>query len=179
MELLTLENGKIDISPYALEIKEFSKIWSGDVSKNKEGARKVLSYIVLMHKYNSPYINYEEKERHKLITEDMGVKINLKEIQGAIDTYRRIQDDSLPSMRYLQASRIAAEKIREFYISFDLNEKTNGGAYALKPKDISSSITDMEKLIRTLDALEEKVKKDMALTDTKIVGGGQAGHYEE
>lgn len=178
MDLLILEKNKLDVSPYALCIKEFKAIWDADKSKDKDWATKALSYIVMMCKFNSPYINYQEDERHKLVCEELGVEIDKKQIAEAIKVYNRLQEDSLPALRYLYASRIAAEKIRQFYLTFDLNERSDKGAYLLKPKDISSSITDMERLIRTLDALEEKVKKEMELTDSKIRGGGLSGEFE-
>ena len=178
MELLILEKNKLDISPYALTIKVFEDIWNKEKT-NKDWAIKALSYIVLMYKFNSPYINYTEGERHKLVCEDLGIEINSKELKNAITVYNRLQEDSLPALRYLTASRVAAEKIREFYLTFDLTEKTKAGTYTLKPKDISSSITDMEKLIRTLDSLEEKVKKEIELTDSKIRGGGAMGAFED
>lgn len=181
MDLLSLEKDNVEISPYALVIDCYKKLWDRDKTKLKDVAKVELGYIVLMYKYNSPYIEYQELERSELLQKDLKLKIksNDKDLQEACTYYQKSQEDSLPSLKYLIAARCAADKIRQFFNTFSLTATTLSGAVIYKPKDISSAIKDMGELIKSLDNLEDKVKRELSVSDEKIRGGGIASAFED
>lgn len=58
-ELFDIIGGKVVIHSDALGIPCFKKVWDAD-KPDKEHATKVISYIVLMNKWNSPYVQSME-----------------------------------------------------------------------------------------------------------------------
>lgn len=61
MKLFDIQGGKVIIHSDALGIPCFKKVWDADKA-DKEYATKVISYIVLMNKWNSPYVQSMEAE---------------------------------------------------------------------------------------------------------------------
>lgn len=55
MKLFDIVGGKVVIHSDALGIPCFKKVWDADKA-DKEHATKVISYIVLKNKWNSPYV---------------------------------------------------------------------------------------------------------------------------
>ena len=66
MKLLDLKNSRVVISPEALLIPEFQKIWEKDKSKDKEKALKELSYVYFICDYKSHYLTSMGKERVRI-----------------------------------------------------------------------------------------------------------------
>lgn len=61
MKLFDIIGGKVVIHSDALGIPCFKRVWDTD-KPDKEHATKVISYIVLMNKWNSPYVQSMEAD---------------------------------------------------------------------------------------------------------------------
>lgn len=61
MKLFDIIGGKVVIHSDALGIPCFKRVWDAD-KPDKEHATKVISYIVLMNKWNSPYVQSMEAD---------------------------------------------------------------------------------------------------------------------
>ena len=59
MELFELDkNGKLELAPQAILIKEFKVLWERDKSKNKKIASFELVFVYYMMHWRSPYSKY-------------------------------------------------------------------------------------------------------------------------
>ena len=62
MRLFDIQGGKIIIHPDALGIPCFKRVWDADKAQDKERANRIISYIVLMNKWDSPYVQSMEAD---------------------------------------------------------------------------------------------------------------------
>ena len=84
MKLFDIVGGKVVIHSDALGIPCFKKVWDADKA-DKEHATKVISYIVLKNKWNSPYVlsmdpdSIESKLKEELF-DDVNYELSAAEI---------------------------------------------------------------------------------------------------
>ena len=65
MKLFDLIGGKVKIHPDAIGIPCFRRVWDAD-KPDKEHATKVISYIVLMNKWDSTYVKSMDEDSREL-----------------------------------------------------------------------------------------------------------------
>ena len=65
MKLFDIVGGKVVIHPDAIGIPCFKKVWDTD-KPDKEHSSKVISYIVLMNKWDSPYVQSMDEDSREL-----------------------------------------------------------------------------------------------------------------
>jgi hypothetical protein len=82
------------------------------------------------------------------------------------------------SMAFLESAKVGAIKIRQYFESVDLSERTKGGAVVYKPTDITNAISRSIDVLESLEKWAERVKKEEELSDSRIKGGGKAGLFE-
>ena len=71
MKLFDILAGEVVIHSDALGLPPFKKIWDAN-KKNKEHVTKVISYIVLMHKWDSPYVqSMDDASRESKLKKDI------------------------------------------------------------------------------------------------------------
>lgn len=147
-------------------IEPFKTIWERDTSPKKETALKELTYIEFMSSQlkSNPYRGYRDEARSKILKKNI---IQDEEwepddmIQEALRTIEIFQKEASPSYSlYIKAIR-AKEKLEDFFNDFDLKEKTEKGAYVLKPKDITGALLDLDKVVVNLSLLKEKIEKEL------------------
>ena len=144
-ELLTITENKAIPSAYALAIPEFKAL------KPKE-----LSFVYFYTDHDSPYAPYDEEERITKLEEDLGVKPSPK-IKGAIDKYKELSETS--AVKLLKAARISVIKLEKYFRTVDLTMLDDHGKPIYHAKDLVSNLSNMSKVIASLDELEELVKK--------------------
>lgn len=153
--------GKIFINDFNKMIPEFRGL------KSQES----LLYIYHMGSYRSPYYNYDRSERKSKVIKDFcpDLKI-LPNHQLAIDKFIELQQT--PNMRFLDACLEGMNKLKNFLLTVDLNSVDDKGKLLYKPYDITSALKEAGKIIESIEALKEKVKKEMSMS----VGNAQAGY---
>lgn len=171
------ENNKVTIKPEVLQIPEFKAIWDADKSKTKDVALNELTYVYFVADFNSPYSNYPEDTKEDSISEDIFKKkqIPRKEIRNAIEKYKTLTETH--TMRLLRAAKEATDKLAEYFRGVDYTATDEQGKLLYNAKDVAANLANMGKIVESLDAVEEKIKKEQT-SRTKIRGGGDVGNYE-
>jgi len=190
MRLFKEDNFNVVIDPEAKIIPEFKKIITSDKDRKKRNAHKQLSYIYFMCDYRSPYSIYPEEERKQRLIKDlqfdeespitnlvqMGMdKYNELQRTPTITSLKAIKEGLLTSGRVINALRSQIENSLDLV---DGEEDKNVGDIM---KDVTKLLEVSEKIpkaIDTINALEEKVKKEQA-NESKIRGGGTKGMFED
>src|SRR4030042_5388539 len=181
MRLFDIINGKLVINqPEVLAIPEFKTIWDRDEGEEKEQAVKELSYVTFLcdDSVNNPYRAYKEKEREDVLVRDFIKDENWgpdKEVQAAIKKYREATQTT--NSRLLKAAKNAADKLSEYFDMIDFNELDNYGKPVFSAKELASNLAAVGNIVKSLNQLEDMVRKEQMETKT-IRGGGDIGYYE-
>lgn len=165
--LFEIQERTVFPNPETLLIEPFKSIWERDKTKTKEKALEELAYIEFMAsmKKSNPYKGYpEDVKKEKIENEIITIK-NWKPdklvLQG-IEKIKEFQTDASTSYIYYMSAKIGLEKMREFFLNFDMNERNiKSGTPLYKPKDITSAINDIEKNLQNLKALEKRVEEEI------------------
>lgn len=179
--LLAINGDDIEISPESLAIKEFKKLWNRDKSKNKEKAKKELTFVYYYTDWQSPYrIYFDEKEKKQNIILDLfdGKKWETDDI--IIEACKKYQQlSTTDSMLLLQDARAAIGKLREYFRDVNLTEKDEKtGKPIYSAKDLMLNLKQVGSVIKGMKELQEEVAKEQ-MTETRIKGGGKAGIFED
>lgn len=164
--LFVVENSIARPNTETLLISPFKEIWERDKSKNKDRAIKEFTFIELMSskKKSNPYAGYSDDVRYEKLKNFLfDSKWDMDSlVEEGLVKINEFQEEASPTYQYYIDSLKAAEKTRKFLREIDLgekNERTGNPLY--KPKDITSAITDTEKIIQTLSVLKEKVEQEL------------------
>ena len=179
MGLFNITNDRVILDPEKLVIPAFKKIWDDDKTKGKTHATRVLTYIYFYVDFLSPYAIYPAYERKKILLDEFlkgDIKTaNSKQVQEAISKYKEFQET--PSMRLLEAAKVACGKLSDYFMDLDFTQLDDSGRPVYVAKDVAANLKAVGGIIESLDKTEEQVKKEIT-TSTKIRGGGNAGEYE-
>ncbi len=165
--LFTVENRIV--KPYAetLLMFPFNEIWARDKDPEKLNAIEDFTYIefVVSVKKSNPYSGYAESVRREKVKEAIIKREDWEEddlIRQGMASLIRFQKESSMTYNYYMSAKNAAEKMQEFFNTFDINrvnEKT--GNPLLKPKDITAALNDTSKVLENLSALKTKVDNEL------------------
>jgi hypothetical protein len=182
-KLFTLQDFKVIIEPQALLISPFSDIWNNDKSKDKSVAYEIITFIWFYADYESPYKDYKESERSKLIKEQVIKNLKFKEddlLKRAIQAYKDF--DTSASLQMLESAEGVVHKMKDYFDSVDFTKtqtSKSGIEEAVFDIDkISKAITNMPKLIESLNQAKEICKKERT-NSNRVRGGASVGLYEE
>ena len=96
MELFDLRDMVVTVSPQALLIPEFKKIWDDDSTNDKSVALKQLAYVYYISDFKSPYLLSSNPDQvAKLIAKDFMKDedyVPTSEVMLAIDKYKSLQE---------------------------------------------------------------------------------------
>jgi hypothetical protein len=163
-DLLTLAEGKVEPSPYALTIPEFTKL-----SINE------LSFIYFFVDHRSSYSAYEASEREEILIKDLKVSITPK-LKAAVDKYKELSETH--AVKLLKSARISVTKLEKYFENIDLTEMDENGRLIYQAKDLVANLSKMGDVVEGLDKLEELVKKQ-AEKDNPNRGGVVTNKYSE
>lgn len=173
MKLADIVGGEVLIHADLLIIPCFKKVW--DTNKNnKEHATKVISYIVLMHKWDSPYVQSMD---------DISRESKLKKDIFGDEKYQLTPDELVCEQEYqallntrtlqmLNNMRLKLDSISNYYrdsLEVELDEK--------KIKDLLAGMTSVGGVLKSIDSLENMVKAE-ELSMGKVKGDAKVNPYE-
>jgi len=188
------ENFKIIVDPEIKLIPEFYALVKRDKTSDKRTSFSELVYIYWMYDLRSPYSIYEEKDRSVRVAREAGLDSGWKPDKAIIKAAEKyIELSQSPSTLSLRSTREAL--LTSARVVDRLREKIENDLKTLSgdtPEEGASSVSDMvssvnsllklteqlPKAISTIEDLEEKVKKELAI-NRKIKGGGGANSFED
>lgn len=173
MKLFDIVAGKVVIHPDALGIPCFKTLWEAD-KPDKEHATKVISYIVLMNKWDSPYVQSMESGTRET---------RLKQEIFNDSNYELSEDDKYAESMYqqfcftrtlkmLENMRLKLDSISRYYeesLYDELDER--------KIKDLLAGMASAGNVFKTIDTLETMVKAG-EVSLGKVKGDAKVNPYE-
>lgn len=156
-----------------LAIEPFSSIWERDKEKGKPQAMFEFKYIEFMMsvKKSNPFCGYPEDKRHIAILDNQNVQTDWQPdelVKKGMQWYEEFQEEASLTYNYYKSVRAAAEKMQDFFNTFDMNDvniKTGNPVY--KPRDITSALKDTEDVLTKLDSIKKKVEEELFETSRK------------
>lgn len=179
--LFTIQNFVATPNIETLLISPFKEIWERDMSKNKEIATKEFTYIELYtsKKKSNPYAGYSSDIREKKLKEMLfkkGVEFDSL-VNEAIVAIEVLQKEASPTYSYYTSSLEAAQKMKDFLNSFDINEVNEKGVRTFKPNEIIMAISNTPKLLESLNSIKDKVEQEL-FNITKTKSNKQTNYFE-
>jgi|SRR6187402_909413 len=180
--LFTVENGIVKPNPNTLLIEPFKTIWERDTTPIKSLASKEFTYIEFMSSKmkDNPYRGYDDDLRHlRLVKEFLPEGWNPdKLIEQGLIKVAEFQKEASETYSYFISVINAANKMKQFFDSFDMNAKNERtGLPIYKPKDITGAMIDTEKVLQNINAMKEKVEQELFET-TKTRSNKQVNPFE-
>jgi len=165
--LFTIENKVVKPSIECLLISPFKEIWERDTNPGKFIAADELAYVEFMTsvKKSNPYRGYTLEERKRRLNKDIMKheqyepdELVLKAMEAVVD----FQMTASPTYNYYVSAKNAIYKIQKFFDTFDLNKvNPKTGLPVYKPKEITTTLADTEKVLHNFSTLEEKVNNEI------------------
>lgn len=173
MKLFDLIGGKVKIHSDAIGIPCFRRVWDAD-KPDKEHATKVISYIVLMNKWDSPYVQSMDEDSRELklkkeIFDDENYKLTTEELICE-DEYKTLLNTR--ALQMLNNMRLKLDSVSKYYkesLDDTLDEK--------KIKDLLAGMTSVGGVLKSIDSLETMVKAE-ELAIGKVKGDTKVNPYE-
>lgn len=160
MQLFVYEGYRVKISPEAMALKVFKKLWDRDTSEDKTTAMQELSFIYF---YCDPRSDYQiftnPDERLKKILEGEGMNAKWKpdkDVKAAMDYYNEIKP---MSALMLEDARMMVNNLRDEMKSVNFHD---GGKSPLdNMKTAAALIKLIPELVLSLKEAEDTVKQEI------------------
>lgn len=163
--------GKIRLSTEDLAIPPFKEYYNR--AEDKAEALKEIEYIIWLHKWNSPYEAYPEKDRAKQVGIDIFgdehyvPSASLKELGKRFAEFQET-----PGTRLLSASQIAAEGLIQALTDYSVGAMDIDTAIK-----VTRILKDVGPIVKSLDIAMKQAKAEQMETG-RVKGGGTIGRYE-
>ena len=151
--------------------------------RKKRQAAKEFSFIYNYCDFASPYVQYADEERLEAAAMGAGLPPEFledyksdRELQAAVRVYMELRETR--ALKLIRSAFGVLDKLRLYYDTLNMNEKTKQGAYVHKPKEVIQGISDLGPALKKLQDLEETVKKQLAQSG-RIRGGVETGIEED
>ncbi len=140
--------------------------------------------------YRSPYSIYPEGERNQRLLKDLHIddKCPITQfVRNGMDKYNELQrTPAITNLKAIKEGLLTSSKVinalnEKISIALDLIDGDEEGDVGNIMKDVTKLLEVSEKIpkaIDTINALEEKVKKEQA-NEAQIRGGGTKGMFED
>lgn len=182
-KLVELKEGVISISPELLMIEPFKTLYESDKSKDKVDSTKAIKYLWFYIDFASPYFMYPDDKKHDLICEyvlnDKKYK-QPKNFQEMIDSFNKA--NPRPAVDMITAAMEVIYKMKDFFKSVDFTEtqinKMGIEEFTYDIDKISKAISNMPKLIESLNQATELAKKEQTSGD-RVRGNAQISMLEQ
>lgn len=154
--LFTIKGHDVDLTPQALTIPEFKKLWDKDKSESKTKVRAQVAYVYHLVDPKSTYVN--SANRAKEVAEDFlkSSKIT-KDITAAVEKYKQLI--TTPEQRLLEGSLNAADRLADYFNTIDFTSVDDSGSLIHDPHKIMSSLTKVNGVIKSLKDLRDLMEK--------------------
>lgn len=164
-------NSVVVNEPEVLLIKEFAALWNNDRNKTKgdpKGVKKTrayreLTYIWLMLDWTSPYVDFDEQERHQECLKDAGLtekEWNDPDFRAACRKYRELQNSSR-ALKLIKSAQGVVDKITDYFNNIDIEERDPvTGKPIFKTKDVMAELSNVSNVVEQLKTLEFLYKKE-------------------
>lgn len=164
-------NSVVVNEPEVLLIKEFAALWNNDRNKTKgdpKGIKKTrayreLTYIWLMLDWTSPYVDFDEQERHQECLKDAGLtekEWNDPDFRAACRKYRELQNSSR-ALKLIKSAQGVVDKITDYFNNIDIEERDpTTGKPIFKTKDVMAELSNVSNVVEQLKTLEFLYKKE-------------------
>ena len=164
--LFVVENAVAKPNVETLLISPFKEIWERDTTSDKSIAIKEFTFIELMSskKKSNPYAGYSDEIRFEKLQQiyfDSEWQPDTLVEQGLIKM-SEFHKEASPTYSYYTAVLQAAEKMKNFFNTFDITERSERtGLPIYKPRDITSAMTDTDKVLQNLNSMKDKVEQEL------------------
>lgn len=173
MKLADIVGGQVVIHPEMLIIPVFRDLWEKD-KKDKQYATKIISYIVLNNKWDSPYVQSMDSESREAklkeaFFKDGNYKLTPEE-QICEDEYKSFMNTR--ALQMLNNMRLKLDSISNYYkesLDDTLDEK--------KIKDLLAGMTSVGKVMESINSLEDMVKSEEVAIG-RVKGDAKVNPYE-
>lgn len=181
--MFIIEDNIVKPSPEILLIPIFKQIWDSDKTSKKDKAMITFAYIefTLSPKKSNPFSGYQKEVRPAKILQALRVSFtDLHEnTEEAMAVYEEFLQNSSPSLAYYNSTLEAADKLKNFFSTFNLNDRIpKTGAPVYKPSDITRALQDTQKIVLALEELREKIEKEL-MESTKNRGNRSINTFEK
>ena len=179
MKLFKYEGHRVVISPEALALKPFRRIWERDKSEDKGKALQELSFIYFYCDPRSDYkIIMDDDERLEEIKKGEGLRDDWKPdklIQEAMELYQKLTVSAAAAL--IEDARHTIERIRVGLRSISF-EDMEPEKVPKAIKDASSALAEVPKVIKSL--MEgEKAMNSLFLESSRMRGEGEISIFED
>lgn len=169
--MFDIQGSKIKLNTEDLAVPPFKEHYNN--AKDKSQALKEIEYIVWLHKWNTPYEAYPEKERASIVAKDVFKDENYIPSVSVKELAKRFQEfQQTPSTRLLASSQSAAEGLIE-----TLNQYSEGNMDIDTALKITRILKDVSSVVKSLDIAMKQAKAEQ-MESGKVKGGGIIGRFE-
>lgn len=179
MKIFTLEGGRPTITPEALTIQAFKRIWNRDRSQSKERAMEELAYVYFMEYFDSPYEVYNEVEKPLVVAKEVCRSTKLKDfdhddplITGARQTYVDLQETIILSVYRSYVN--ALQRIKESADNIDFSDDADGK----KTKMFFDNMKKFSDSITVMASLKQQIVKEQT-SKLRVKGGTEVSNREK
>ena len=163
MKLIRFEDYQIRVTDEALLIRPIRRMFNKDRSVQKERFFQQMSILYFMCDPISTYMYISDpKERLREILkqeglpEDYSLSEELKEAMEIYETHCRTSSTML-----LEDTRAAVDKLRDFFKTFDPNERDKNDRPVYPINTLTSAIKQIPELAKSLSEAERAVQKEL------------------
>lgn len=179
MKLFKYEGYNVVISPEALMLKPFKKIWERDKTESKNKAKTELSFIYF---YCDPRSDFtyilDDEERQSEIIKQTGMSSTWtpdKVVKEGMDLYIKLT--TTVSSDLLNDAKSSVLNIRKALkaVSFDSIEPSK---LPKAIKDAASALSEVPALIKSLQEIEKSMNSEIT-ENSRMRGGAQKTVFED
>jgi hypothetical protein len=186
MDLFKVEGTLVVPTEHALLISPYKDIWDNDEDPTKANAKRDFAYIELncSYKKSNPFKGYADDIRkvkvgEAVYKEDYSTFEESELIVEGMELYERLRVEASPTLQYFLSAKSGAEKMMNWLDNFDMSEvNPRNGAPLYKPREITSALKDTYDVMKTLNALEEKVNEQL-FEFVRTKGGKEINYFEK
>lgn len=169
--MFDIQGDKIKLSTEDLAIPPFKDHYNN--AEDKQKALREIEYVIWLHRWNTPYKAYPEKERASVVAKDVFKDehyVPSVEVQELAKRFVEFQET--PGTRLLTASQTAAEGL--IAALTDYSKDLMDIDTAIK---VTRILKDVGNIVKSLDIAMKQAKAEQ-LESGKVKGGGIIGLYE-
>jgi hypothetical protein len=151
----------------------------GDADGRKKiHAQREFTFIYHYCDFKSQYREYPEYERWTEALKNAGLTDGDVDdaVKAAIERYKSFQETR--SLKLIDAAYVGIDKLREYFLTVDLNEKDLNDRLVNDSKKLSSNIKDVGHLLNSIKELEDMTKAELE-EKSRIRGGAKRGNRED